>query len=79
MLVNKLSTSKLAIKFLELNLLTSLANENKSWTVYSFLVKSFKIGTRNLAKLYVGAPIADKIEWKYGQLFSTGSWTLVCL
>ena len=30
MLVNRLSTSKLAIKFLELNLPTSLANENES-------------------------------------------------
>ena len=29
-LVNRLSTSKLAYKFLELNLLTSLGNENES-------------------------------------------------
>ena len=47
MLVNRLSTSKLAITFLELNLLASLANENELWTVYSFSVKGFKIGTRN--------------------------------
>ena len=53
-MVNRLSTSKLAIKFLELNLLTSLANENESWPVYSFPVKGFEIGTRNLAKSYVG-------------------------
>ena len=53
-MVNRLSTSKLAIKFLELNLLTSLANENESWPVYSFSVKGFEIGTRNLAKSYVG-------------------------
>ena len=50
MLVNRLSTSKLAIKFLELNLLTSLANENESWTVYSF----------SDLKSYVGVPMADK-------------------
>ena len=46
MLVNRLSTSRLAIKFLELNLLTLLANENKSWTACSFSSKGFKIGTR---------------------------------
>ena len=42
MLVNRLSISRLAIKCLELNLLTSLANKNESWTVYSFSVKAFK-------------------------------------
>ena len=28
--------------------------------MYSFSVKGFKIGTRNLAKSYVGVPLADK-------------------
>ena len=79
MLVNRLSTSKLPIRFLELSFLTSLANENESWTVYSFSVKGFKIGTRNLAKSYVGVPIADKIGHKDGQLSLTGLWTLACL
>ena len=71
MLVNKLSRSKLDIKFLELNLLILLANKNESWTVYSFSVKGFKIGTRNLAKSYVGVSMTDRIGRKDGQLFST--------
>ena len=45
MLANRLSTSRLAIEFLELNLLTLLANESESWTVYLFSGKGFKIGT----------------------------------
>ena len=48
MLVNRLLTSRLAINFLGLNVLTSLANESESWTVYLYSVKDFKIGTRNL-------------------------------
>ena len=40
--------------------------------MYSFSVKGFKIGTRNLAKPYVGVPIADKVELKDGQLSLTG-------
>ena len=35
-------------------------------------LKGFKIGTRNLAKSYVGVPMADRIGRKDGQLFSTG-------
>ena len=50
MLVNRLSTYKLAIRFLELSFLTSLANKNESWTVYSFSVKGFKIGTRQMLR-----------------------------
>ena len=57
---------------LELNLLISLANENESWTVYSFSLKGFKIGTKNLANLYAGVPMADRIGLKDGQLSSTG-------
>ena len=58
---------------LELNLLISLSNENESWTVYSFSLKGFKIGTKNLANLlYAGVPMADRIGLKDGQLSSTG-------
>ena len=48
--VSRLSTSKLAVRFLQLSFLTSLANENESWTVYSFSVKGFKIGTRQMLR-----------------------------
>ena len=50
MLVNRVSTSKLAIRFWEWGFLTSLANENESWTLYSFSVKGFKIGTRQMLR-----------------------------
>ena len=40
--------------------------------MYSFSVEGIKIGTRNLAKSYVGVPIADKIGRKDGQLSLTG-------
>ena len=77
MLVNRLSTCRLAIKFLELNLLTLLANENESWTVYSFSVKAFKIG-KKLAKSFGGLPMGDRIKRKDGQLSSTGLRNLIC-
>ena len=38
-IVNRLSTPRLVIKFLEL---TSFTNENELSTVYSFSIKSFK-------------------------------------
>ena len=78
MLVNRFSTSRPAIKFLELNLLSSVANKNESWTVYSFSVKDFETGMRNLAKSYVCVPIADRLGWNDGQLSSSGLWTLAC-
>ena len=79
MLVNRRSTSRLAVTLLELDLPTSLANENESWTVYSFWDKTLKIGTWDLAKLYVGVPIANRIRQKDGHLYFTGSWTLAFL
>ena len=78
MLVNRLSTSRAVIKFLELNLLTSLVNKNESWTVYSFSVKGLKIRTRNLAELYAGVLMTDRIGWKHGHLSSTIFYTLSC-
>ena len=71
MLVDRLSTSKLAIRFLQLSFLTSLANENESWTVYSFSVKGFKI-TRSLAKSYIVMSIADRMGRKDGQFLFSG-------
>ena len=76
MLVNRLSTFKLAIKFLELDSLNLLANENESWIVYSFSVTCFKIGMRNLLKSSVGVSMADRIRQKDWQLFSAGLLTL---
>ena len=40
--------------------------------MYSFSVKDFKIGTRNLAKSYVVVPMVDRIGQKDEQLSSTG-------
>ena len=63
MLVNRLSISRSAIKYLEQNLLTSLPNENESWTVYSFSAKGFNSfkNLKNLAKPYIGVSMADRI------------------
>ena len=40
--------------------------------VYSFKVKGVNNGTKNLDSLYVGVPIADKIDWKDGILSLAG-------
>ena len=58
------------------NLATSSADENESWTVNSLAVKGDKIGTKNIARLYVGVPIVDKMGRKEGQLSMIGLWTL---
>ena len=76
MLVKKLSMSKLAMMQLASNLATSSADENESWTVNSLTVKGDKIGTKNIARLYVGVPIVDKMGRKEGQLSMIGLWTL---
>ena len=76
MLVNRLSTFRLVIQLLELILLISLANQKKSWTVYSFSGKGFKMRTINLAK--IGVPVAEKIGQKDGQLSLIGLQTLAC-
>ena len=44
---------------------------NREWTMYSFSVKGFKVGTRNLDKSDVGVPLADRIGGKDGQIFFT--------
>ena len=48
-LVNKLSTWKLAMKRSGQKLETSFANENVSFTENSLTVRVFKIGTKNSA------------------------------
>ena len=50
-LVNKLSTSRLAMKWSGQNLETSSSNENESYTENSLDVRGNKIGTKNLANL----------------------------
>ena len=74
-LVNKLSISKLTIKWGGQKLKTLSANENESCTKNSLDVRGEKKGTKNLAKSYVGVPIIDKIGWNLGQLLITGLWT----
>ena len=76
MLVKRLSTSKLAMIKLASKFAASPANENESWAVNSLAFKGDKIGTKNFARLYVGAPIADKMGRKEGQLSIIGLCTL---
>ena len=64
MLVNREWTSRLPMKNWESCSTISSAKTNESFTVYSLLVKDFKIGTRNFANLKVGVLIADRIDWK---------------
>ena len=49
MLVKRESTSRLSIKNSESYSTISSAKADEPFTVYSLLVKDFKIGTRNLA------------------------------
>ena len=44
----------------------SSAKTNESFTVYSLLIKTFKIGTRIFLNLYVEVLIADKISRRDG-------------
>ena len=74
-LLNKLSTSRLVIKWSGKTLETSSANENDSCTENPLTVRGDKIGTKNLANLSVGVPIADKIGRNLGQLLITVLWT----
>ena len=60
-LVNKDWMSNEAIYKLVLLLQISFENENKSLTVYSLLVNSLSIGTKNFAKLYELVPMAERI------------------
>ena len=49
-------------------LTVSSAKANKSFTIYSLLVKDFKVGARNFNNLLVRVLISDKIGQKGGQL-----------
>ena len=75
MLVNNEVMSRLAIKQSEFCCSISLAKSNESLALYSLEVKCLSIGTRNLAILYVGAPVAEGIGWKAGQPSITFLWT----
>ena len=50
--------------------------KSESLSVYSFLVKIFNIGTKNLEKLYVGVCKADRIGLNVGQPSTTYKFTL---
>ena len=75
MIVNNEVISRLAIKQSEFCCSISLAKSNESSTLYSLEVKSLSIGTRNLAILYVGVSMAERIGRKAGQPSITFSWT----
>ena len=68
MLVKRKSTSRFPIKKSEFCLIVSSAKANESFTVYSLLVKDFKVGTRNFASFLLGVLIFDKIGQKDRQL-----------
>ena len=44
--------------------------------MYSLVVRDCSIGTKNLASLYVGVPMADKLGLKDGRPPVTIFWTL---
>ena len=72
-LVNKLSTSRLDMKWSRQKLETSSSrNENESCTKNSLTVRSDKIGTKNLGNLQEGVPMADKMGRSFGQLLING-------
>ena len=60
MLLNNEVISRLAIKQSEFCCSISLAKSNESLTLYSLEVKSLSKGTRNLAIIYVGIPMAER-------------------
>ena len=61
-LVNKDWVSNKAIYKLLHLLPISFGNENESLTVYSLLVNSLSIGTKNFAKLYHQVPMTERIR-----------------
>ena len=71
MLVKNEVMSRLAIKQSKFCCSISLAKSNESLTLYSLEVKSLSIGGRNLVILYVGVPMAERIDRKVGQLSIT--------
>lgn len=64
MLVQGEPISRLLIKNSESCSQISLEKTNKSFALYSLLVKDFKVGTRLLAIYNVGVLIVDKIGQK---------------
>ena len=67
MFVKSESTSKLPIDNEGSCSQISSAKLNESLTVYTFLVQVSNIGTKNLARLYVGVCKADRIDLNGGQ------------
>ena len=76
MLVKSDSVSKLVITSLESKLGSSSANVKESLIVYSLVVRGSSIRTKNLASLYVGVPMTDKIGLGDGRPSVTILWTL---
>ena len=79
MLVNNEVMSRLAIKQSEFCRSIPLAKSNEFLTLHSLKVKSLSIGTRNLAILYVGVPLTERIARKAGQPSITFLWTFARL
>ena len=77
-LVNKDSISKLVIQFAQSKKEVSLSwkMKNKSFIVKSFDLNSVNKRTRDLTSLYDGAFIAERMGWREGHRFITGSGTL---
>ena len=71
MLVNNVVMSRLAIKQSEFCCNISLAKSNESLTLHSLEVRSLSTGTKNLAILYVGVPLVERIARKAVQLSIT--------
>ena len=77
-LVNKDSISKLVIQFAQSKKEKSLSwkMKNKSFIVKSFDLNSVNKRTRDLTSLYDDAFIAERMGWREGHQFITGSCTL---
>ena len=75
MLVNNEFMSRLTIKQSQFCCSISLAKSNESLTHYSLEVKSLSTGTRNLAILHVGVPMAERVGRKTEQPSITFLWT----
>ena len=67
---------KLTIKSEASNSKISLGNEKESFIVYSLFVNGFSNWSQNVASLWVGVPIADKIGRNDGIPSSSALWIL---
>ena len=76
MLVKSDFISKHAMKSEASNFKTSLANEKKSFIVYSLLISDFSNWSQSLCSLYVGVPTVDKIGQNDGVPSSSALWIL---